>query len=90
MAPSASPITAISVTDVPSMASLAVSSDSGIVTSRVAPLSLSWNRTSSALYTGLIVVTVPPAVATPWKTMAYSGRFGAIRPTVAPARSPGR
>src|ERR671910_935948 len=35
-----------------------------------------------------MVVTVPPATATPWKTIAYSGRLGAIRPTVSPGLKP--
>ena len=52
------------------MAALAVSRSSGTVTSTPAPESTSWWWTSPSVYVGLIVVTVPPASATPWNTTA--------------------
>jgi len=36
----------------------------------------------------LIVVTVPPAIAAPWNTTAYSRPFGAIRASTSPQPNP--
>ena len=35
-----------------------------------------------------MVVMVPPAMATPWKTTAYSGRFGAMIARTSPLPKP--
>ena len=36
----------------------------------------------------LIVVTVPPAYAAPWNTIAYSGMFGAMIAITSPGWNP--
>ena len=76
VAPSASPNTNSSRTPVPSSASRALSTNCGIVTRNRAPASRSWRLSSPGVYSGLIVVTVPPAMAVPKKATAYSGRLG--------------
>src|SRR5919199_314092 len=86
--PASAPSTWTTVTWVPRAAASAVSRNSGIVTSRVAPASTSWWCTSRSVYVGLIVVMTPPASATPWKTTAYSGRFGAMRASTSPLPKP--
>ena len=78
----------ISSTAVPSMASRAVSAKSPMVMRSVDRESLSWKRTSSAVYVGLTVLTATPATAAPWKTMANSGMFGAMRAMVSPRPRP--
>ena len=71
-----SPNTKISRTDVPRAASRALSRNSGTVIRYFAPVSRSWKPSSSGVYSGLAVVTMPPIMMGPWNASAYSGRFG--------------
>ena len=88
VASSWSPITIISDTSVPSIASSATGTAASMVTRIEAAASFNWNLISSAPYVGLTVVTVPPATAAPWKATAYSGRLGETRASVSPGPNP--
>ena len=88
VAPSASPYTKISSTPERSAATVAFSSSSGTVTSSRAPESTSCLASSSSVSSGFAVVFTPPADATPWKAIAYSGRFGAQWANTSPLPKP--
>ena len=90
VAPAASPTTKTSRTAVPCAAARTLSTQDGIVTTKQARVRPSWCASSSAVYSGLAVVTTPPARSTPWKTSAYSGRFGSTTASTSPRPKPRR
>ena len=75
-APSAVPNTKISSIALLLAASFALSRNGGTVIRKRARESTSCLASSSAVYSGLAVVLMPPSEATASKTTAYSGRLG--------------
>ena len=64
------------------------SRNGGTVSRNRARVARSWVAMSSIDASELTVVLAPPAAATPWKTAAYSGTFGAKMANTSPGPKP--
>jgi hypothetical protein len=63
---------------IPGSLSRLVDKGGNTVTINRAPESRIWKAILSAVYSGLSVVTIPPADALPWNATGYSGRFDVV------------